>query len=133
MFGPTTKVLIADDMGTMRKIVMKACKELQLTNFVEAADGQIAWENLNANPDVGLVISDWNMPNCSGLDLLKRVRADSRFKNLPFMLLTAENEVEQVKAAMAAGVDGYVVKPFQAATLGQKLSEIYKRKFGKVA
>ncbi len=128
MFAPTTKILIADDMTTMRKIVMKACKELGFAAFFEAADGQIAWQVLNENPDIGLVISDWNMPNCSGLDLLKRVRADGRFKStLPFMLVTAENEAAQVAEAIKAGVDGYVVKPFAANALAAKLGEIHKK------
>ncbi|MGE4133266.1 MAG: response regulator [Bdellovibrionales bacterium] len=133
MFAPSTKILIADDMTTMRKIVGKACKELGFTNLLEAADGQIAWSVLNENPDIGLVISDWNMPNCSGLDLLKRVRADGRFKVLPFMLVTAESEAAQVKEAILAGVDGYVVKPFATDALKTKLSEIHKKRGGKAA
>lgn len=128
MYAPTTKILVVDDMVTMRKIVLKACKTLGFTNFVEAGDGQQAWEALNANPDVGFIIADWNMPNCSGLDLLKRLRADLRFKALPFILLTAENEAEQVVEARKAGVDGYVVKPFSAEVLGAKMVEIHGKK-----
>ena len=128
MFPTTIKILIADDMTTMRKIVMKACRDLGFTALLDAADGQIAWQKINENPDVGLIISDWNMPNCSGLDLLKRVRADSRFKTLPFMLVTAESEASQVAEAIKAGVDGYVVKPFAADALGKKLAEIYQKK-----
>jgi two-component system chemotaxis response regulator CheY len=129
MFSPDTKVLIVDDMMTMRKLVGKACKNLGLINLVEAADGQLAWQVLN-DPEskIQLVISDWNMPNCSGLELLKRVRKDSRFKSLPFMLLTAESEESQVKEAIMAGVDNYITKPFTAEILGQKLQAVYKKR-----
>lgn len=127
MFAPTTKILIADDMSTMRKIVAKACKDLGFTTLFEAADGQLAWQKLQENPDIGLIISDWNMPNCTGLELLKKVRADEKFKGLPFMLVTAENEAAQVAEAIKAGVDGYVVKPFAPAALADKLAGIYKK------
>ena len=128
MFKPETKVLIVDDMMTMRKIVMKACREMGLTQLTEAADGQIAWQKMNEIQDFGLVISDWNMPNCSGLDLLKRVRADGRFQKMPFLLLTAESEIAQVKEAIMAGVDAYLVKPFTPDILGLRLSEVYKKR-----
>ena len=125
MFSTDLKVLIVDDMLTMRKIVTKSCRDLGFKNFVEAADGALAWKTLNENPDVGLIISDWNMPNMSGLDFLKRVRADSKFAPLPFVLLTAESELEQVKTAVAAGVDNYIVKPFTPSVLQQKLDQVY--------
>ncbi len=114
-------------MMTMRKIVMKQCKDLGFTDFIEAADGQIAWTKLNETPDVNLVISDWNMPNCTGLDLLKRVRADSRFKKMPFVLVTAESETEQVKEALTAGVDNYVIKPFTPESFTKKLEDTYAK------
>jgi two-component system, chemotaxis family, chemotaxis protein CheY len=128
MFDPTTRVLVVDDMMTMRKIVAKACKDIGFTDIVEAADGQKAWEALQASaPQVGLVISDWNMPNCTGLDLLKRVRADSRFNKVPFVLLTAESEGHQVAEAVKSGVDNYIVKPFTPDLLQKKLEETHKR------
>jgi len=128
MFDSKTKVLIVDDMMTMRKIVAKACKDLGFSDLVEAADGQKAWEALgSAEPPIGLVISDWNMPNCTGLDLLKRVRSDSRFQKLPFVLLTAESEGHQVAEAVKSGVDNYIVKPFTADVLQKKLEETHKR------
>lgn len=128
MFDFNTIVLVVDDMTTMRKIVQKALKEIGFSNFVEAPDGQKAWEVLNDSPvPVGLVISDWNMPNATGLDFLKRVRADGRYKGLPFVLLTAESELEQVKEAVLAGVDNYIVKPFTPAMLKQKLEETHKK------
>src|SRR4051812_46269754 len=129
MFSPDITILVVDDMKTMRKIVQKACTELGFKNFDEAEDGAKGWEVINANsPAIGLVISDWNMPNCSGLDLLKRLRADSRFKNTPFLLLTAESEASQVAAAVAAGVDNYMVKPFTADALREKLQVVYKKR-----
>jgi two-component system chemotaxis response regulator CheY len=127
VFPTATKILIADDMMTMRKIILKNCKDLGFTDFVEAVDGQVAWAKLNEMTDIGLVISDWNMPNCTGLDLLKRVRADSRYKNLPFMLVTAESEREQVAEALKAGVDNYVIKPFTADSLRQKMGETFAK------
>jgi len=129
VFGPATKVLIVDDMRTMRKLVQKSCKDLGMADFKEASDGVEAWEILNdPNNKIELIISDWNMPNCSGLDLLKRVRADGRLKHLPFVLLTAESEASQVAEALKAGVDNYIVKPFTTANLGQKLAQVHKKK-----
>jgi two-component system chemotaxis response regulator CheY len=128
MFGANTKVLIVDDMSTMRKLVKRSVGLLGMTQHEEAADGQIAWTLLNEKKDFGLIISDWNMPNCTGLDFLKRVRADSQFKNLPFILLTAEGEAEQVKEAILAGVDSYVLKPFTHDSLTTKLEQAYKKR-----
>jgi two-component system chemotaxis response regulator CheY len=129
MYDKGIQILVADDMLTMRKLVTKALRDIGFTSFVEAADGQKAWEVLS-QPDcqVKLVISDWNMPNCSGLDLLKRVRKDSRLKELPFLLLTAESEQSQVVEAITAGVDSYVTKPFAADVLLKKIEEVYKKK-----
>lgn len=128
MFDPKTRVLVIDDMMTMRKIVAKACKDIGFTDIIEAADGVKGWEALtNAEPPVGLVISDWNMPNCTGLDLLKRVRADGRYAKLPFVLLTAESEGHQVAEAVKSGVDSYIVKPFTPDLLQKKLEETHKR------
>jgi two-component system chemotaxis response regulator CheY len=131
MFDPTTKVLIVDDMMTMRKLVGKVCKELGFTNLVEAADGIQAWEVIqSSSPPIGLIISDWNMPNCSGLDLCKRLRVDSRFGKTPFLMVTAEAEQHQVVEALKAGVDNYVVKPFTGPILAEKLESIHKKRSG---
>lgn len=128
MFDINTKILVVDDMMTMRKIVMKTCKDLGYFDFVEAPDGAVAWTKISeAGAGIGLIISDWNMPNASGLDLLKRVRADGRFKHLPFLLVTAESEAAQVVEAMKAGVDNYVVKPFTPEKLKEKLAEVYTK------
>lgn len=128
MFAPTTRILIVDDMSTMRKIIKKTCTEIGFTDFSEAADGNQAWEVIsNANPPIGLIISDWNMPNCTGLELLKRVRSDHRHKKTPFMLVTAEAEQAQVVDAVKAGVDQYVVKPFTKEDLVAKLEIVHKK------
>ena len=125
MIDLNVRVLVVDDMSTMRKVVIKACKELGFTQISEAADGLQAWEAIasSASP-FGLVISDWNMPNCSGLDLLKRLRADSRFGRTPFLMVTAETEQTQVAQAIAAGVSQYILKPFRTDTLREKLATL---------
>ncbi|MBI3556768.1 MAG: response regulator [Deltaproteobacteria bacterium] len=129
MFDPKTRVLVVDDMTTMRKLVMKICTDLGLTDITEAADGEKAWALINTEiKPIGLVISDWNMPHLTGLDLLKRVRADARHKAMPFLLVTAEAEAAQVSEAVKAGVDNYIVKPFNAQTLTEKLEAIHKKR-----
>lgn len=131
MFSPDTQILIVDDMLTMRKLVKKACKTLGFSNFIEAVDGQDAYQKLQEAPaPIQLIISDWNMPKCSGLDFLKRVRADGRYAELPFVLLTAEAEMHQVKAAVEAGVSNYVIKPFTPDGLKQKLEQTYAKHSG---
>ena len=111
MFNPNTRILVVDDMMTMRKIVVKICKELGFTDITEANDGIKGWEAISsANPPFGLVISDWNMPNCTGLDLLKRVRGDQRFATLPFVMVTAEAEQHQIAEAIKSGVSNYIIK-----------------------
>ncbi len=128
MYNLSTKVLVVDDMMTMRKIVTKTLKEIGFTDIVEAADGAAGWETFSASgANIGLIISDWNMPNCTGLDLLKRVRADSRFKNVPFFLVTAESEASQVTEALTSGVSGYIIKPFNVDILKAKLEEAAKK------
>jgi len=131
MFSPNTKILVVDDMMTMRKLVSKTCKELGFTDIVEAADGALAWEAIqSANPPIGLIISDWNMPNCTGLDLLKRVRGDSRFGKLPFVMVTAEAEQHQIVEAVKSGVSNYVIKPFTGDALKEKLEAVHKKMAG---
>lgn len=128
MFNLKTKVLVVDDMSTMRKIIMKILKDVGFSDITEAADGNLAWEAMKASPtNFELIISDWNMPNCSGIDLLKKVRADPKFKKTPFVLVTAENEQHQVVTAVTAGVDQYVVKPFSKDQLQAKLEGLHKK------
>jgi two-component system chemotaxis response regulator CheY len=129
MFKPEIKILVIDDMKTMRKIVQKALTDIGFKTFVEAADGVEGWTQItSAQPKFDLIISDWNMPNCSGLDLLKRLRADGTHKSTPFLLLTAESEASQVMEAIKAGVDDYLVKPFSADSLKGKLENISKKR-----
>lgn len=131
MFDPSLTVLVADDMLTMRKLVTKALKTMGFSKFVEAKDGREAWEKLSASEEpIGIIISDWNMPNSSGLEFLKRVRAETRFKELPFLLVTAEAEKTQVAEAIQAGVSNYVVKPFTPEVLKEKLEAVYKKLHG---
>lgn len=128
MFDPKTRILILDDMMTMRKVVGKTLKDLGFTDVQEGADGKIGWDVLMASqPPIQLVISDWNMPNCTGLELLKKVRGDERYAKLPFILLTAEAEAHQVKEALIQGVTNYVIKPFTGEILRQKLEQAYKK------
>ncbi|MEZ4871833.1 MAG: response regulator [Bdellovibrionales bacterium] len=128
MFPDNTKILIVDDMLMMRKLVQKSCKDIGFSDFILASDGDEAWKILNENADsIGLVISDWNMPNLTGLAFLKQVRADAKLKDVPFVLLTAESEAAQVAEAIQAGVDNYIVKPFNVVTLKEKLEQTYKK------
>lgn len=126
MFDLSTKVLIVDDMLTMRKIVAKILRGLGFTNITEAVDGVDAWEKAKSG-EFGLIISDWNMPNCTGLDFLKRVRGDQRVSSTPFLLVTAEAEQHQVAEAIKSGVDQYVVKPFSPDGLRLKLESAHKK------
>jgi len=131
MFSPDTRILVVDDMMTMRKLVRKALTELGFSNIMEAPDGEQAWAKINdtvaINSPFQLIICDWNMPNMKGIDLLKKVRASSAMKAVPFILLTAESEKDQVVEAMAAGVSEYLLKPFTKDTLGEKLRLVSER------
>lgn len=128
MFDLKTRILVLDDMGTMRKIVTKVCHELGYKDVTQAADGILGWQALcESNPPIGLIISDWNMPNCTGLELLKKVRGDKRFAHLPFLLVTAEAEQQQIVQALTAGVNGYVVKPFSPDILKARLEAVYQK------
>jgi two-component system chemotaxis response regulator CheY len=111
----------------MRKIVRKSLQAMGFTEFILAEDGQIAWSYLEQDKEIGLIVCDWNMPNMSGIELLAKVRETPDKKNIPFVLVTAESEASQVKQAFALGVDGYVVKPFSAASLKPKIETAYKR------
>ena len=116
-------VLIVDDYRTMLRIIRNLLKQLDFNNVDEATDGQEALSKLRAG-NFGLVISDWNMAPMTGLDLLKEVRADARLKSLPFIMITAESKTENVIAAKQAGVSNYIVKPFNAETLKEKIEKV---------
>ena len=110
------RILVVDDYQTMIRIVRNLLKQLGFSNVHEATDGGAALEKLRSNP-FSLVISDWNMEPMNGLDLLREVRGDDDLKKIPFIMITAESKVDNVIAAKKAGVDNYIVKPFNAATL----------------
>ena len=116
-------VLIVDDYKTMLRIIRNLLKQLEFDNVEEATDGTEALAKLRAG-NFGLVISDWNMEPMTGLDLLKEVRADARLKHLPFIMITAESKTENVVAAKQAGVSNYIVKPFNAETLREKIEKV---------
>jgi two-component system chemotaxis response regulator CheY len=116
-------VLIVDDYKTMLRIIRNLLKQLEFDNVEEATDGAEALQKLRAG-NFGLVISDWNMTPMTGLDLLKEVRADARLKDLPFIMITAESKTENVVAAKQAGVSNYIVKPFNAETLKEKIEKV---------
>jgi two-component system, chemotaxis family, chemotaxis protein CheY len=126
----TTKILVVDDFPTMRRIVRNLLKELQFENVDEAEDGLMGLDKLRGG-NFGFVISDWNMPNMDGLAMLKAIRADAALCSLPVLMVTAEAKKENIIAAAQAGANGYVVKPFTAATLEEKLTKIFE-KLGKV-
>ena len=129
VFKPETRILIVDDMATVRRIVGKILKELGFINIQVAADGLEAWNILNSTT-IELVISDWNMPGLSGFELLKKCRADARYATVPFVLLTAEAETEQVSEALKHGVSNYIIKPFSADQIKTKLEQTYKKMAG---
>ncbi|MCK8602401.1 response regulator [Desulfoferrobacter suflitae] len=115
--------LVVDDFSTMRRIVKNILRDLEFKNILEAEDGMAAVSVLKAQK-VDVIVSDWNMPKMTGLDLLKFVRSDDTLKNLPFLMITAESQKENVVEAVKAKVSNYIVKPFTAETLGEKLAKI---------
>ena len=124
IFRPNLKILVVDDFPTMRRIVKTLLKQNGFTNFEEAEDGEQAFKMLENDGGFEFIVSDWNMPNMTGLELLKSVRADERFKSLPFLMVTAEAEKENIIEAVKAGVTNYIVKPFTGVTLKEKLDKI---------
>ncbi len=121
------KFLVVDDFSTMRRIVRNLLKELGYTNVDEAEDGAVALQKLQGGGDFDFVVTDWNMPNMDGLTLLQSVRADPNLKGLPVLMITAEAKKENIIAAAQAGASGYIVKPFTAATLNEKLIKIFEK------
>ena len=124
IFKPDLKILVVDDFPTMRRIVKTLLKQNGFHNFTDAEDGAEAYKMLQAHGDFEFIVSDWNMPNMTGLEFLKTVRADPKFKHLPFLMVTAEAEKENIIEAVKSGVSNYVVKPFTGATLKEKLQRI---------
>ncbi len=120
------KILIVDDFSTMRRIVKNLLGDLGFFNTAEAEDGNSALVELR-KARFDLVVTDWNMPGMPGIDLLKAIRADESLKKIPVLMVTAESKREQIIEAAQAGVSGYVIKPFTAATLADKLAKIFER------
>ena len=118
------KILVVDDFATMRRIVKNILRQIGFTNILEADDGSTAL-NVLKKEKVDLVITDWNMPKMSGLELLKAIRADENLKDIPVMMVTAEALKENIIEAVKAGVNQYIVKPFTAQTLQEKLEKIF--------
>ncbi len=121
------KILVVDDFSTMRRIVKNILKQIGFENMDEAEDGAEAFNKLQTG-NFDFLITDWNMPNVTGLDLLKKVRSDPKLKGLPVLMVTAEAEKEQVITAVKAGVNNYVVKPFTADALKEKIEKIFQKK-----
>jgi len=126
MADKNLKILIVDDFSTMRRIVRNLLKELGFTNCDEAEDGVVALQKLKGG-NFQFVVSDWNMPNMTGIELLKIIRADAELKHLPVLMVTAEAKKENIIEAAQAGASGYVVKPFTAATLEEKLNKVFEK------
>jgi two-component system chemotaxis response regulator CheY len=120
------KFLVVDDFSTMRRIVINLLKELGYSNIEEAEDGAVGLKKLQAEK-FDFVVTDWNMPNMSGLELLQAIRADDKLKHLPVLLVTAEAKNDNIVAAAQAGASGYIVKPFTAVTLEEKLVKIIEK------
>ncbi len=120
------RILIVDDFSTMRRIIKNLLRDLGFTNTQEADDGQTALPMLRTGK-FDFLVTDWNMPGMDGLTLLKEVRADDNLKEMPVLMVTAEAKREQIVTAAEAGVNGYVVKPFTAATLKEKIEKIFAR------
>ena len=126
MPDPSMKFLVVDDFSTMRRIVRNLLKELGFNNVDEAEDGVVALQKLERG-DFEFVVTDWNMPNMDGLALLQRIRKSPALKHLPVLMITAEAKKENIIAAAQAGASGYIVKPFTAATLSEKLQKIFEK------
>lgn len=131
MFPEDTRILIADDMPTIRELVKNQLRAMGLKNTIEASDGELALAAVIKAADGGdpikLIISDWNMPNLTGLEFLKQIRANARFAKTPFILLTSETERDQVTEAILAGVNQYIVKPFSPKSFEDKLKAVWTK------
>ena len=118
------KLLVVDDSSTMRRIIKNTLSRLEHEDIFEAEDGLQGWNILDQNPDIKMLITDWNMPEMNGLELVKKVRADSRFINLPIIMVTTEGGKTEVITALKAGVNNFIVKPFTPQVLKEKLSAV---------
>ncbi len=123
-YNPNMRVLVVDDFSTMRRIIKNILRQLGFNNVVEADDGTTAWETLNKDK-IEFIISDWNMPQMTGIDLLRKVRGSEEFADLPFLMVTAEAQQENIIEAVQAKVSNYIVKPFTAEVMKQKIDKIF--------
>ena len=123
-FDPKMRVLVVDDFTSMRRIIKNILRQIGFNNIVEADDGTTAWDVLNKDR-IDFIISDWNMPHMTGIDLLRKVRASEEFGDIPFLMVTAEAQQENIIEAAQAKVSNYIVKPFTAETLKQKIDKIF--------
>ncbi|HXG31040.1 MAG TPA: chemotaxis response regulator CheY [Thermodesulfobacteriota bacterium] len=126
MFHPKMKILVVDDFSTMRRIIKNILKQLGYENIEEAEDGVQAYSKLKGG-GFEFIVSDWNMPNCDGFELLRKVRTDPSLKDIPFLMVTAEAEKDKVIEAIKAGVSNYIIKPFTAEILKEKLDRIAEK------
>ncbi|MBC2768523.1 chemotaxis response regulator CheY [Pusillimonas minor] len=126
MVQKNIKILVVDDFPTMRRIIKNLLKDLGFDNVDEAEDGQMGLDKIR-NGSFDLIVSDWNMPNMDGLTMLQHIRADAALASLPVLMVTAEAKKENIVAAAKAGASGYVVKPFTAAVLEEKLNKIFEK------
>jgi two-component system, chemotaxis family, chemotaxis protein CheY len=126
MMDKNMRILIVDDFSTMRRIVKNLLNDLGYTNTTEADDGKTAWPLLQAG-NFEFVVTDWNMPGMTGIELLKAIRGDARIAKTPVLMVTAEAQREQIIEAAQAGVNGYIIKPFTAQTLKEKIDKIFQR------
>ncbi|GAX88325.1 two-component system, chemotaxis family, response regulator CheY [Lebetimonas natsushimae] len=124
------KILVVDDSSTMRRIIQNTLARLGYKDIVQAADGVEAWQALQENPDIGVVITDWNMPNMNGLELVKKIRAEEKYKNIPIIMVTTEGGKKEVITALKAGVNNYIVKPFTPQVLKEKLEAVLGKNEG---
>lgn len=118
------KLLVVDDSSTMRRIIKNTLAGLGYKNILEGVDGVDGWEQMNTNPDIDMLITDWNMPEMNGLELVKKVRSDNRFKDIPIIMVTTEGGKAEVITALKAGVNNYIVKPFTPQVLKEKLGAV---------
>ena len=125
-YDKNMRVLVVDDFSTMRRIIKNILRQIGFNNIVEADDGTTAWDVLNRDK-IDFVISDWNMPKMAGIDLLRKVRASEEYGKLPFLMVTAEAQQENIIEAVQAKVSNYIVKPFTAETLGAKIDKIFEK------
>jgi len=118
------KIVVVDDSSTMRRIIKNTLNSIGYKDLLEGDDGIEGWEQIDSNPNIDIIITDWNMPNMNGLELVKKIRADKRFQDTPIIMVTTEGGKAEVITALKAGVNNYIVKPFTSQILKEKLSAV---------